>query len=96
MKIKSFKKVNIPDPKRLTCHAYFFHDKESITENLVNRRRRPYNEYKDLLLELLHKEGITGVKPQWRQRCGCSCGCSPGFVLQGLNNYYKDFYIDVE
>jgi len=96
MKIKNVKKYTISEPKRTTSHAYFFHDKESIADNFVNRRQRPYEVYKYLLLELLHKEGITGVKPQWRQRCGCSCGCSPGFVLQGLNNFHKDFFIDVE
>lgn len=96
MKVTSVKKYTIAEPKRSTSHAYFFPKKETIAENFVNRRNRPYEEYKFLLLDILRKEGITNVKPQWRQRCGCSCGCSPGFVLSGLNNYYKDFFIDVE
>ena len=83
------------DGRRLTSHAYFFPKDESIVENLANRRSRPTAEYKDLLLEYLHKEGITGVKPVWSQRCGCKCGCSPGFRINGLDNYFKDFFFEV-
>ena len=93
MKITNHKTQTI-DSNRRTSHAYFFH-KESVIENLENRRNRPVQEYKELLLDLLYKEGITNVKPVWSQRCGCKCGCSPGFRLNGLDNYYKDFFIDV-
>lgn len=96
MKVTKVTKQSIQDPKRVTSHAYFFPKKESVMENLANRRSRPYEEYRDLLKDVLYNEGLVGVKAVWRQRCGCSCGCSPGFVLQGVNNYYKDFFIEVE
>ena len=83
------------DGRRLTSHAYFFPKNESVLENLANRRSRPSAEYKALLLEYLHSQGITGVKPVWSQRCGCSCGCSPGFRINGLDNYFKDFFFTV-
>ena len=96
MKVSSYKTVNISEPKRRYCHAYLFPKNESVVQNLMNRRARPIQEYKQLLLDVLCKEGITGVKPVWSQKCGCSCGCSPGFRLNGLCNFHKDFFIDVE
>lgn len=95
MKIIDVQKQPI-DGRRLVSHAYFFPAKETVVENLQNRRNRPSAEYKDLLLELLHKEGVTGAKPVWSQRCGCKCGCSPGFRINGLDNYFKDFFITVD
>lgn len=55
---------------------------ESIIDNLANRRRRPYNVYKTLI----HSSGIgrvlnLGSPLRWSQHAGCSCPCSPGFIL---------------
>jgi hypothetical protein len=70
---------------------YMWPDNETISENLVNRRTRPYTTYKkDLIPQLMewleknmpnyYKE-IKDSKWGWRQNCGCSmCPCSPGFV----------------
>jgi hypothetical protein len=68
---------------------YFDIKGETLMENLENRRCRPYNEYKKLLPQVikeLQNQGlnITGnEKIYWSQKAGCSCGCSPGFVLEG-------------
>ena len=54
---------------------------ETVLDNLMNRKRRPYNIYKTLI----HSSGIGSVldltKLSWSQYAGCSCPCSPGFVL---------------
>lgn len=55
---------------------------ESMLDNLANRRRRPYNVYKTLI----HSSGIgrvlnLGSPLRWSQHAGCSCPCSPGFIL---------------
>lgn len=55
---------------------------ESIVDNLANRRRRPYNVYKTLI----HSSGISrvlnlGDTLRWSQYAGCTCPCSPGFIL---------------
>lgn len=60
---------------------------ETILENLSNRRTRPYNEYKRLIWGSLLTEVFNLGKLQWSQYAGCSCPCSPGFILprQTLN-----------
>lgn len=60
---------------------------ETLVENLVNRRSRPYNLYKTLIHSSLLGEMFDLGKLQWSQRAGCSCPCSPGFILpkQTLN-----------
>ena len=54
---------------------------ETIMDNLANRKRRPYNIYKTMIQssgigEVLNLDGL-----RWSQKAGCSCPCSPGFVL---------------
>ena len=71
---------------------------ETLLDNLANRKRRPYNVYKTLI----HSSGISSVLNlgdlRWSQKAGCTCPCSPGFILpyQSLeiegNGYY---YFDV-
>lgn len=60
---------------------------ETLVENLMNRRSRPYNLYKTLIHSSLLGEMFDLGKLQWSQRAGCSCPCSPGFILpkQTLN-----------
>ena len=95
MRIKSVKVLPIQESKRKYGHAYFFHDEESMIENVENRRNRPSKEYKALLPEICKKAGINPktFKASWSQNCGCGCGCSPGFRLQG--HVGTDIYIDV-
>ena len=83
--------------RRKAAHAYFFIKDESILENLQNRRSRPHKEFRKLLNEILEKEGYTKKEVGsivWSQKCGCSCGCSPGFRINGL--YGKDYFVDVK
>lgn len=52
---------------------------ENVLEHLRNRFDRPVAEYKRLLAPILQSLGVKKVR--WSQKAGCSCGCSPGFVL---------------
>lgn len=54
---------------------------ESIMDNLANRKRRPYNVYKTLIHSSNVKNVLDLSKLSWSQTAGCSCPCSPGFVL---------------
>ena len=76
---------------------YIFIEKETIIENLVNRRSRPVTEYRKLLPEILKAfEEKTGYKPEkvsWSQRAGCPCGCSPGFIIQG--SYGWNVFVEI-
>jgi hypothetical protein len=57
----------------------------NVLEDLTNRTRRPHTAWKPRVIEALARVGITGGKLHWNQRAGCSCGCSPGFILDGID-----------
>ena len=66
---------------------YFSNDgSETVLENLVNRRNRPYQFYRKEfmpgLTSILRDLGVKILKARWSQKAGCSCGCSPGFILE--------------
>lgn len=92
--------------KKQSCpKMYIFIQDESVMENLLNRRTRPYNEYKKTIipkvLESISKtdpdlfERIKDLKWGWDRYCGCSCPCSPGFIGEG--GYYEstDIYVTI-
>lgn len=56
---------------------------ETVFENLVNRRCRPYTTYRKEILPLLVKQYpmLAEFRISWSQRAGCSCPCSPGFIV---------------
>lgn len=54
---------------------------ESLLDNLVNRKRRPYNIYKTLIHSSDLGEVLNLSRLSWSQHAGCSCPCSPGFIL---------------
>lgn len=54
---------------------------ETVLENLILRYSRPSKAYrKEVLPKVFKKLGID-VSASWSQKAGCSCGCSPGFIL---------------
>ena len=93
--------------KKQSCpKMYIFIQDESVMENLLNRRTRPYNEYKKTIipkvLDSISKtdpdlfERIKNLKWGWDRYCGCSmCPCSPGFIGEG--EYYEstDIYVTI-
>lgn len=55
---------------------------ENILENFAYRMDRPTQLYRQVLPEIFEKLGLPPeTKASWNQKAGCSCGCSPGFVL---------------
>ncbi len=74
---------------------------ETIMENLANRKRRPYNVYKTLIHSSMLGQIFDLGKLQWSQYAGCSCPCSPGFILpkQTINmggHTFSNFDVFVE
>lgn len=58
---------------------------EGVLEQLTARWGRPVKGYRTLLPYILHELDLPLSTPvRWSQRAGCSCGCSPGFVLPQL------------
>jgi len=72
---------------------------ETVLANLANRRTRPYNEYRKLFPQIRAELAQQGydlpetAKISWSQYAGCSCPCSPGFVVQGLHGH--NVWVDV-
>lgn len=65
---------------RLYVHGESF----DLLEDLTNRGRRPYKVWRDAV-RLLNMEtgGVLSLQGmRWSQYAGCSCPCSPGFVLE--------------
>ena len=64
---------------------YISPDGETVMENFTEgRHTRPYTQYrKDVLPALFRKLGLdaSSIKAGWSQKAGCSCPCSPGFIV---------------
>ena len=66
----------------------------NLVEDLMNRTRRPYTEYRKFIESVVWPTlGWDTIAPKigWRKNAGCNmCPCSPGFVVQ------SDFWRPVE
>jgi hypothetical protein len=75
---------------RKPSRIYIWPKGETIMDNLNNRRQRPYTVYrKEVLPGVLASLGIKieDAQLRWSRYAGCSCPCSPGFILDG---YYSE------
>ena len=64
--------------------VYFWPKGENIMDNLMNRRNRPYDFYRQHLPQVMQQAGLDpklAATAKWRQKAGCNCGCSPGFII---------------
>ena len=75
--------------------VYVFPKGETLMDNLMNRKARPYTVYKkEVLPSVFRAMGLPeNTKARWSQYAGCSCPCSPGFVLDVRGS---DVFVDVE
>lgn len=75
--------------------VYIFPQGETLLDNLQNRRSRPFNEYrKQVMPAVLKALGLPATtKVRWSQYAGCSCPCSPGFIVEAVLG--KTVYVDV-
>ena len=63
--------------------CYLSIEGESVWENLQNRRSRPHAVLRPYVLAALKEAGVEVTGLRWSQKAGCSCPCSPGWILQG-------------
>lgn len=54
---------------------------ETVLDNLERRMGRPKDAYREAIVQALKILGIEG-RVRWSQYAGCSCPCSPGFILR--------------
>ena len=69
---------------------------ESIMENLQNRRARPAKLFKPFVEKAAAALGVAFESVGWSQNAGCSCGCSPGFVVKGSHRPGFDIHVTLK
>ncbi len=77
---------------------YVFPTGETIIDNLERRCNRPADEWLALILPVIHEKWpeLNVRYITWNQHAGCTCPCSPGFIVDGAYTFPHDIFIDVE
>ena len=91
-------KIKFKRSERRTAktRVYFFHDDETIMDQFMNRHDRPYRAYRAMLPQIFEQVDLLkqGTKARWSQYAGCSCPCSPGFIID--NSYGYDVFVHID
>jgi hypothetical protein len=74
---------------------YWWFKSETVLDHLVNRRNEPYNVIRPLVKQWLTENGHNFTKLRFSQYAGCTCPCSPGFIVEGCL-FYKDVHLTLE
>lgn len=63
-------------------------------EDLTNRTRRPHVAWKKIIKPLIetYLPQLDVSKMAWDQHAGCTCACSPGFVLKNTGRTLEGIY----
>ena len=82
--------VRRSEPYLQKTKIFIYESNVSVFKDMVNGFKKPYRKYrKDVLPKILQTiekkfpdvyELIKDEKWAWRQKCGCKCTCSPGFI----------------
>jgi hypothetical protein len=85
--IPVFETSNRSYRRKVKSRIYIWPEGETILQNLENRRSRPLKLFRQVAADALAKLEVDTSKLEikWSQKAGCSCGCSPGFVVDGWN-----------
>jgi hypothetical protein len=61
------------------------------------RYDKPYKNIRPMLPDVLRELGINpeGLRFRWSRYAGCSCPCSPGFIVSGYVPKSGDDYFDI-
>jgi hypothetical protein len=78
----------MPDKK---MRVYLFRKRETVWQNLKNRRNRDRSLWRKMTLQIMEKFGYDNVEMTFSQKAGCQCGCSPGFIVNKKNG--KELFI---
>lgn len=79
------------------ARIYFGLDGWSILDNLFNRGNEPHALVKPFIVPMaLEAMGLPPeTKVTWSRTAGCSCGCSPAFVVEAENPKGYDVWVTV-
>ena len=89
------------DKKLHNSRVYIFHEGVS-PENLFGlangeRWNHPIDLYRKFVLPRVRREFKIGpgTSIRWSQKAGCSCGCSPGFIVND-NQGCRNIFVSIE
>jgi hypothetical protein len=94
--IEEVKLVRITSRKQQKPRAYAWQrNYEDVSELMAQRYygRAFYRKVLTAAGPALLAQGIDITGARWSQHAGCSCPCSPGFILAGSNNTGYDVHI---
>ena len=76
---------------------YIWQKDETIVDNLLYRRLRPYTVWKKMVLPKIIEAypALARFNISWCQRAGCFCPCSPGFIIKPKRGEYGQWYTDL-
>lgn len=79
------------------ARIYFSFKDETILDNLEKRKCRPHTTLrKEVVPQVLRKMGMDPkTKVRWSQYAGCSCPCSPGFIVEDHSAAGKTVWVTV-
>lgn len=79
------------------ARIYFSLDGWSILDNLFNRGSEPHVLVKPFIVPMaLEAMGLPAdTKATWSRKAGCSCGCSPAFIIDAPNEKGYDVWVTV-
>ena len=65
--------------------VYIWPGNESILDQMTTRLCRPHTIWrKEIMPKVLQELGLPlDTEVKWSQYAGCSCPCSPGFIIKG-------------
>ena len=69
-------------------------DTFDLLEDMTNRTRRPHAAWKKIIKPLIetHLPQLDLSKMAWDKYAGCTCRCSPGFVLKNTGRVLEGIY----
>ena len=76
------------DETNVKTRLYLWPENESVIENfLVGRHTRPVGILRLAIPAIFAELKIGPYKARWSQKAGCSCGCSPAFIIDARLGY---------
>jgi hypothetical protein len=89
---RAVKHVQFSDSEKPTSYTRIYIFAADSVYEMQNGERRA------LALEALKRLGhgydVTSSQLRWSNTAGCSCGCSPGFIVKGLRG--MSVFVDIE
>lgn len=101
----SIKTIN-HDRRRLNAGSktriFVFYKDETVRQLFERRFKRPVDGWREIAAGAANMCGLStkgrtiAEAVSWSRKAGCSCGCSPGFILK--SDYYRpgfDIYVTI-